>query len=69
MTTKLYTEKKAVASEAVQAEFKPEQLYIENATQNLNRMDLEIMSKNAIRWNSKAAARLALVILIQGLSK
>lgn len=47
---------------------KSEQFHIENAQHNLNRMDIELMAKNALKWNSKATLRLAVVILIQGLS-
>lgn len=49
-------------------ELKSEQFQIENAQSKLNTIDLEQMAKNAITWKSKAALRLAVVILVQGLS-
>ncbi|KAF5640385.1 MFS sugar transporter transporter [Fusarium sp. NRRL 25303] len=49
-------------------ELKSEQFQIENAQSKLNTIDLELMAKNAITWKSKAALRLAIVILVQGLS-
>lgn len=49
-------------------ELKSEQFQIENAQSKLNTIDLEQMAKNAITWKSKAALRLAIVILVQGLS-
>ncbi|KAF5989032.1 major facilitator superfamily transporter [Fusarium bulbicola] len=49
-------------------ELKSEEFQIENAQSKLNTINLEQMAKNAITWKSKAAFRLAIVILIQGLS-
>jgi hypothetical protein len=48
---------------------KLEDISVEAATRDLNRIDLDKLSKDAINIKSRAARRLALVILIQGLSK
>ena len=47
---------------------KTEQYEIEHAQHNLNRINIEQLSKDAITWKSKATLRLAVVIMIQGLS-
>lgn len=68
MAPKLETEGTVVTAEDVDPGTKTEQYQIENAEYNLNRVDIELMAKKAIKWNSKATLRLAVVILIQGLS-
>jgi len=42
---------------------------VEAAKHDLNRMDLDKLSKDAFSVKSRAARRLAVVIMIQGLSK
>jgi hypothetical protein len=42
---------------------------VEAAKHDLNRVDLDQLSKDAITIRSRAARRLAMVIIIQGLSK
>lgn len=46
-----------------------QEIQIEIAQAKLNEVDLNTLARSAITWRSKAALRLALVILIQGLSK
>jgi hypothetical protein len=42
---------------------------VEAAKHDLNRVDLDQLSKSAINIKSRAARRLAVVIIVQGLSK
>lgn len=42
---------------------------VEAAKHELNRIDLDQLSKDALTFKSRATLRLAVVILIQGLSK
>lgn len=46
-----------------------QEIQIEIAQAKLNEVDLNTLARSAITWKSKAALRLALVIVIQGLSK
>ncbi|KAL2837937.1 hypothetical protein BJY01DRAFT_251168 [Aspergillus pseudoustus] len=69
MASKPETEGAVVAcNDDVPMEDKLEQFRIENAQLNLNRMDMKLMAKHAMKWNSKATLRLAVVIILQRLS-
>ena len=48
---------------------KIEVIQVENATQQLNTVDFELLSRNSIDLKSKAALRLFGVIVIWGISK
>lgn len=43
--------------------------HIEDAKAKLNVVDLEALSREALNWKSKAARRMLLIIIVQGLSK
>lgn len=45
---------------------KSDALQVELATRQLNEADIELLSKEAIRFRSKATLRLILVLVVQG---
>lgn len=47
---------------------KTEEYHIETAEYELNRIDLSALASNSLSWRTKAIWRLAVVILLQGLS-
>ena len=47
---------------------KVEEIQSEEAAQHLNVIDFELLSRESIRFKSKATIRLLLVIIIQGIS-
>jgi hypothetical protein len=48
---------------------KIEAIQVEVATEHLNVIDFELLSRESINFKSKATLRLLLVIIIQGISK
>jgi hypothetical protein len=48
---------------------KVEEHHIETAEHGLNRVDVNTLSTRSLTWRSKATRRLAVVIMLQGLSK
>ena len=48
---------------------KVEEIRIENTSVELNTIDLELLAAESIRFRSRATLRLAVVILVQAISK
>ena len=44
-------------------------IHVEQAAEQLNTIDFELLSREAIRFKSRATLRLLVVIIIQGISK
>ncbi|KAH7176950.1 general substrate transporter [Dactylonectria macrodidyma] len=55
-------------TQVISAGEKVEECYIEAAVEKLIEVDINTLSREALTWKSKATFRLALVILVQGLS-
>ena len=60
--------RKVPSVEAEQTE-KVEEIQIENAAQQLNVVDFDLLSRESIQFKSRATLRLVRVIVIQGISE
>ncbi|KAH7140298.1 pectin lyase fold/virulence factor [Dactylonectria estremocensis] len=68
MNTKQTSPVQPADTPAINAVEKVEECHIEAAVEKLIELDINTLSREALTWKSKATFRLALVILVQGLS-